>query len=37
MGCLQLKFKNDYFEMIKKKVVDFNKNFEPKTLFKNEM
>jgi site-specific DNA-methyltransferase (adenine-specific) len=27
----------DYFEMIKKRVEDFNKNFEPKTLFENEM
>lgn len=27
----------DYFEMIKKRVADFNKNFEPKTLFENEM
>ena len=27
----------DYFEMIKKRVGDFNKNFEPKTLFENEM
>ena len=27
----------EYFEMIKKKVGDFNKNFEPQTLFENEM
>ena len=27
----------DYFEMIKKRVGDFNKNFEPKTLFENKM
>ena len=27
----------DYFETIKKRVGDFNKNFEPKTLFENEM
>lgn len=27
----------DYFEKIKKRVADFNKNFEPQTLFGNEM
>ena len=27
----------NYFEMIKKRVGNFNKNFEPKTLFENEM
>lgn len=27
----------DYFEMIKKRVADFNKNFEQQTLFGNEM
>ena len=27
----------NYFEKIKKRVADFNKNFEPKTLFGNEM
>ena len=26
-----------YFELIKKRVGDFNKNFEPQTLFGNEM
>jgi site-specific DNA-methyltransferase (adenine-specific) len=26
-----------YFELIKKRVADFNKNFEPQTLFGNEM
>ena len=28
---------HDYFEKIKKRVADFNKNFEPQTLFGNEM
>jgi hypothetical protein len=27
----------NYFEKIKKRVGDFNKNFEPKTLFETEM
>ena len=27
----------NYYEVIKKRVADFNKNFEPKTLFENEM
>ena len=27
----------NYFEKIKKRVADFNKNFEPQTLFGNEM